>query len=104
MLDASARGEGKRLQRLEGAARGRQIMRVPGGEQHPSVGVDDGNRTIMNAVRRVAAGDHGERHMRRRGRKRDRRNGAGREVRAKRLPFYAERGSGRVATLNLTPS
>ena len=93
MLDAAARGEGKRLQRLERAARGRRVGRVARSEQQPAVGIDDGNRTIMNAVGRVAAGDHGERHMRRRSRKRDRRNGAGRGIRAKRLPFYAETGS-----------
>ena len=58
-LDASARDEGKRLQRLEGAARGRQEMRVARDEQQPSVGVDDRNRTMMYGVGRVAAGEQG---------------------------------------------
>src|SRR5215831_12013012 len=62
-LDAASSRERQRLQRLQRAAGRRETALVPGGEQKPSLGIDDRNRTIVNAVDSVAARCARERHM-----------------------------------------
>src|SRR5439155_6914688 len=75
-LDPAAGDEGQRLQRLERASRGRQEMRIAGGEQQPAVAVDDRDRSIVDTIDGVTAGDARKRNVRRR-RGRDGRQGAG---------------------------
>ena len=75
-LDPAAGDEGQRLQRLQGASRGRQEMRIASGEQQPTVAVDDRDRSIVHAIDGVTAGDARKRNVRRR-RGRNGRQGAG---------------------------
>ena len=65
-LDAAGGREGQRLQRLERAARRREVMGIASGKQQTPLAIDHRDRSIMNAVDRVAARCAGERDMRRR--------------------------------------
>src|SRR4030095_14942975 len=75
-LDAAARDERQGLQRLQRAARRRQEMRIAGGKEEATVAINDRDRSVVDAVGRVAASDARERNVRR-GRGKDGRHGRG---------------------------
>src|SRR5690349_17474955 len=64
-LDAAASDEWQSLQRLQRAPRRRQEMRIAGGKERPPVAINNRDRSVMDAVGRVAASDSRERNVRR---------------------------------------
>jgi hypothetical protein len=66
VLDAAGGREGQRLQRLERAARRGEVMGIASGKQQSPLAIDHRDRSIVNAVDRVAARYAGERDVWRR--------------------------------------
>src|SRR5258708_31472190 len=64
-LDAAARDEGQRLQRLERAAGRREVTRIARRKQQPAGCVHDCDGAIMDAVGGVTSGNERERYVRR---------------------------------------
>ena len=67
--DAVRRDERHRLERLQGAPRHRQAMRIAGGVQETARAIDDGDRSHVHAVDSVPAHHDRERGMARTGRR-----------------------------------